>query len=78
VATPVNIKIVAIGAFGTTKVEVAPDAADKIQGPDLPGTDNTACSLTKATQRRGDFIRLITGDANGPVVSEMRGIWTTA
>src|SRR3990167_2042856 len=78
VATPINVKIVAIGAFGTTKVEIAPAAADKIQGPDLPGTDNTPLSLTKATQRRGDFVRLVTGDANGPIVSEMRGVWTTA
>lgn len=78
VATPVNIKIVAIGAFGTTKVEIAPQAADKIQGPDLPGTDNTPLSLTKATQRRGDFVKLVTGDANGPIVQEMRGIWATA
>src|SRR3990167_3032141 len=77
-ATPVNIKIVAIGAFGTTKVEIAPQAADKIQGPNLPGTDNTPLSLTKVTQRRGDFVRLVTGDANGPIVSEMRGVWTTA
>jgi hypothetical protein len=77
VATPVNIKIVAIGAFGTTKVEIAPAAADKIQGPDLPGTDNTPLSLTKATQRRGDFVELATGDANGALVTKLRGIWVT-
>lgn len=78
VATPVNIVILAIGAFGSTKIVVAPNASDKIQGPDLPGTDNTAHSLTKATQRRGDFVRLMTGDANGPVVAEQRGVWATA
>lgn len=78
VATPVNIKIVAIGAFGTTKVEIAPAAADKIQGPNLPGTDNTPLSLTKATQCRGDFVELATGDANGALVTKLRGIWTTA
>lgn len=77
VATPVNIKIVAIGAFGTTLVAISPAAADKIQGPDLPGTDNKDLLLTKATQRRGDFVKLVTGDANGPLVSELRGIWAT-
>jgi len=78
VATPVHCKIVAIGAFGTTKVELTPNASDKIQGPDLPGTDNTALLLTKATQRRGDFVVLVGGDANGPIVSELRGIWASA
>lgn len=77
VATPLNITIVAIGAFGTTQIKVDPAAADKIQGPDLPGTDNKDLLLTKATQRRGDYVRLVTGDANGAVVSELRGVWTT-
>lgn len=77
VATPVNIKIVAIGAFGTTLVKIDPAAADKIQGPDLPGTDNKDLLLTKATQRRGDFVKLATGDANGALVTELRGIWAT-
>ena len=77
VATPVNIRIVAIGAFGTTLVKIDPAAADKIQGPDLPGTDNKDLLLTKATQRRGDFVKLETGDANGPLVTELRGIWAT-
>lgn len=77
VATPVNIMIVAIGAFGTTKVTIDPAAADKIQGPDLPGTDDKDLLLIKATQRRGDFVKLATGDANGAIVTELRGIWTT-
>lgn len=78
VATPVNCKIVNIGAFGTVKLSISPQAADKVQGPDLPGTDNTDHTNTKATARRGDFVALVTGDANGPIVSEQRGIWATA
>jgi len=77
VATPVNLVIVAIGAFGTTLVAVSPNASDKIQGPDLPGTDNKDLLLTKATQRRGDFVSLVTGDANGALVQELRGTWAT-
>lgn len=78
VATPVNCKIVNIAAFGVAIVKIAPAAADKIQGPNLPGTDNTALNNTKATARRGDFVKLVTGDANGPIVAELRGIWATA
>ncbi len=78
VATPVNCLIVNIGAFGAVKLSVSPVAADKIQGPDLPGTDNTDHTNTKATARRGDFVELITGDANGPIVARQRGIWATA
>jgi hypothetical protein len=77
VATPVNCMIMNGGAFGTIAVNVSPDAADKIQGPDLPGTDNKDLINTKATARRGDFVRLATGDANGPLAIELRGTWAT-
>ena len=78
VATPVNCKIVNGAAFGAALLTIAPQAADKIQGPNLPGTDNTALLNTKATARRGDFVKIVTGDANGPIVSELRGIWASA
>lgn len=77
VATPVNCMIVNIGAFGAVKLSVDPAAADKVQGPDLPGTDNKDLINTKATARRGDFVKLETGDANGALVTELRGIWAT-
>lgn len=77
VATPVNCKIVNIAAFGAAKVSIDPAAADKIQGPDLPGTDNKDLINTKATAKRGDFVVLTTGDANGAVVAELRGTWAT-
>lgn len=78
VATPANCVILNIAAFGTAKLSISPVAADKVQGPNLPGTDNTDHTNTKATQRRGDFVKLATGDANGPFVIEQRGIWATA
>ncbi len=77
VATPVNCVVLNGGAFGTVAINVSPAAADKIQGPDLPGTDNKDLINTKATARRGDFVRLATGDANGPLAIELRGTWAT-
>jgi hypothetical protein len=70
-----GIKIVAIGAFGTTAVTIDPDAADKIHGPDVGGADGITLVCTKATQRRGDFVTLDFGDADGYAVVEQRGIW---
>lgn len=78
VATPVNCKIVNGAPFGTALLTIAPQAADKIQGPNLPGADNTALLNTKATQKRGDSVKLVTGDANGAIVSELRGTWASA
>lgn len=77
VATPVNCIIANGGSFGTIAVNISPNAADKIQAPDLPGTDNKDLINTKATARRGDYVALRTGDANGPLVSELRGVWAT-
>jgi len=67
--------IMAIGAFGTTAVVVDANASDKIQGPNLAGTDGQTITLTKATQRRGDFVTLIAGDADGHNVAQLRGTW---
>lgn len=70
-----GITILAIGAFGTTKVVVDPNAVDMILGPDITGLDNKDLICTKATQRRGDFVTLIAGDAKGYMVTALRGIW---
>lgn len=70
-----GITILAVGAFGTTAVTIDPGATDMILAPDVAGVDNTNLVLTKVTQRRGDFITLIAGDADGYMVTEMRGTW---
>lgn len=70
-----GITIMAVGAFGTTAVTIDPAAADMILGPDITGADNKDLICTKATQRRGDFVTLDLGDADGYVVTEMRGTW---
>ena len=70
-----GITIMAIGAFGTTAVTIDPNASDMILGPDITGADNKDLICTKATQRRGDFVTLIAGDADGYMVIEKRGVW---
>jgi len=70
-----GLTILAVGAFGTTAVTVDPAAADMILGPDISGADNKDLICTKATQRRGDFVELIAGDADGYMVVKKRGVW---
>lgn len=70
-----GIAIMAIGAFGTTAVTIDPAAADMILGPNITGADNKDLILTKATQRRGDFVILGGNDADGYSVQRLRGIW---
>lgn len=70
-----GILIVAIGAFGTTKVKIDPAAADAIRGPDITAADNKDLILTKATQRRGDLVLLEGGDADGYVATRLVGTW---
>ena len=71
------IKIVNIGAFGAVAVNVSPAAADKVQGPDLAGTDDKDHINTKATARRGDYVVLTAGHADGWTVDAQKGIWAT-
>lgn len=70
-----GITIMAVGAFGSTAVVIDPAAADKIHGPNLGGADGNTITLTKATQRRGDFVTLGLGDADGYTVTALRGTW---
>jgi hypothetical protein len=75
---PGGIKIVNIAAFGTCAVVLDLDGADKFQGPDLGGADGATLTNTKATARRGDYVVLSSGDADGPIVTDKRGIWAAA
>lgn len=70
-----GLTILAVGAFGTTAVTIDPAAADSILGPDITAADDKDLILTKATQRRGDFVELIAGDADGYMVVKKRGTW---
>lgn len=78
-ATAVNIsfRIVNIGAFGTVAVNIDPVSDDKIQGPDIGGTNNKDLINTKATAQRGDYAVLRGGHADGFFVDDLRGTWAT-
>lgn len=70
-----GLTILYVGPFGGAAVTISPAAADMILGPDITGADNKDLILTKATARRGDFATLIAGDADGYLVTELRGVW---
>lgn len=64
-----------IAAFGVAKVSVSPNASDMIEGPDITAADDKDIINTKATARRGDFIEVGNGDANGWSITRKRGTW---
>lgn len=72
-----GITVVNMGADGTIAVNLSPVTADKVMGPDLGGTDNKDLINTKATAKRGDYVVLGAGHADGWVVSDMKGTWAT-
>lgn len=72
----INNLVVANGlSYGLALVEVAPNAADMIEGPNITAADDKSLLNTKATAQRGDFIEIMDGDANGWSVARIRGTW---
>lgn len=63
------------GADGTVAVNVSPAAADKIMGNGFTSADNKDAINTKATAKKGDYIKLVGDGANGWVITEVAGIW---
>lgn len=63
------------GSFGAVAVTISPAAADMILGPDITGADDKDLINTKATAQRGDSVVINSGDADGYLASELRGIW---
>lgn len=63
------------GADAAVAVNVSPDANDKIMGADLAGADNKDRINTKATAKRGDYLKLVYGGATGWLVTVERGTW---
>lgn len=59
------VRIGNIAAYGVSGVAVSPNAADMIEGPGITAADNKDLINTKATARRGDWIEIWNGDANG-------------
>lgn len=76
IATGVGgVTIVNAKGYGLALVEIAPQAADMIMGPDITAADDKSLLNTKATAQRGDFVTLELGDADGYHVTRMRGTW---
>ena len=79
-----DVLVVAIGAFGTTGTEIAVQTADAIQATDGTATADEDLFLTKATQQRGDSVRITLGDddgyhgALGNIALGTASIWTKA
>lgn len=72
-----NVTLLCVAPFGTAQISADPAAADKIMGPNLAGTDNKDLINTLATARRGDFVTLRAGHADGYTVTELKGIWAS-
>jgi hypothetical protein len=70
-----GVKIMNVAAFGVSGIKIAPAAADMVLGPGITGADNKYIINTKATAKRGDYVVIDLGDADGYVVTEMVGIW---
>lgn len=69
-----DIVLLAVGAFGTLALVVDGDSSDGFIGPDITAGDGKTLTLTKATQRRGDFLHILGAEADGHLVKK-RGTW---
>lgn len=73
VATGVaDVVFLAVGAFGSTAMLFDTDNADQILTSDIAGGDGKTLTLTKATQRRGDFLHIVGAEADG-YLAKLRG-----
>ena len=55
----------AVGAFGSTAMLFDSDNADGVILADIAAGDGKTLTLTKATQRRGDFLHILGSEADG-------------
>ncbi len=70
-----RFRVLNVGAFGTVGLSVAPNANDMIEATNTGVTDADSWGNTKATARRGDYIDITYGDANGWCIVAMNGTW---
>lgn len=69
------------GAAGTgsngNQIQISPNASDRVQGGvDGTATDDKDLINTAATAQVGDEVQLMSAaETNGPVVTEVRGVW---
>jgi hypothetical protein len=62
-------------ADGACAVTVSPAALDKIMGNGYTSADNKDIVNTKATAKKGDYVKLVGDGVNGWMIAEIRGIW---
>ncbi len=76
-ATVVGMTFIIVNGMddGTCLVTIAPNSADKIMGMGVTSADSKKFWNTKATAKKGDFIKLLGDGANGWFVQEVRGTW---
>lgn len=60
---------------GVSGVAISPAALDYITGTGLTAVDNKDLINTKATSKRGDYVKLVADGVNGFFIAEMVGIW---
>lgn len=60
---------------GAAKVSISPAALDKIMGNGFTSADNKDAINTKATAKKGDYMKLVADGANGWFVTAVRGTW---
>lgn len=70
-----GLRYVIEAAVDGLRVALSPAAADKIMGADLAGVDDKDRILTAATAKKGDFIIVEYGSADGWLVTSERGTW---
>lgn len=66
------------GDDASVLVNIAPNAADKIQGLAFTAADNKSALNTKATAKVGDYLKLVGDGVDGYNVIEARGVWARA
>jgi len=70
-----GIRLICGGAYGTVQISASPAAGDMIEGPDISAANDKDIINTLATACRGDYIDLDYSDANGWVITAMKGTW---
>lgn len=70
-----NFTVMNIAEDGQALVSLSPAAADLIVGNDDTGTDDKDLQNTKATAKKGDYVKVIGNGTTGWVVMEEVGTW---
>lgn len=76
-ATAIGLDYVVRAGVSAGRIAISPQAADKIMGADVAGTDNKDWILTGATALIGDYVALQAEGTNGYYIVGQRGIWVS-